>query len=85
MHHGTGAWVLFFPCDMEILSQEINININLDFEALEAQEEQKQKHHVKMESMTRKVCWGFHPSALIPWILSQTKGNDQWKEDSLHS
>ena len=46
MHHGMSVWVLYFPRDTEILSQEINININLDFEALEAQEEQKQKYHI---------------------------------------
>lgn len=56
MHHGMGVWVSYFPRDTEILSQEINININLDFEALETQEEQNQNCHVNMESIARKVC-----------------------------
>ena len=56
------AWGSDFytPC-LIYKSSAKKTNISLDFEALEPQEEQKQKHCIKMEFITRKVCWGFHP------------------------
>ena len=50
-----GVWFLHSLRDIQIFSKK-KTNISLDFEALEPQEEQKQKHCIKMEFITRKVC-----------------------------
>ena len=57
---GMGVWFLHSLHDIQIFSKKKKKkkkpNISLDFEALEPQEEQKQKHCIKMEFITRKVC-----------------------------